>query len=66
MITIGQYLRPTKESLAVAEFLSDEAFAGYGREARARGFKMAASGTHVRSSYMADLVFEETDRREHL
>lgn len=59
VLTIGQYLRPTRDSLPVVEYVDAETFAFYKHEGDKRGFKMVASGTHVRSSYLADQVFEE-------
>lgn len=62
ILTIGQYLRPSRESLPVVEYVDDETFAFYAQEGKSRGFRMVAAGTHVRSSYLADLVFEEANR----
>lgn len=52
-MTLGQYMRPTKRHMAVAEFVTPEAFAAYQREAEDMGFLYAASGPLVRSSYKA-------------
>ncbi len=54
MLTLGQYLRPTRNHLPVAEFISPETFARHGDRARAMGFRHVASGPMVRSSYHAD------------
>jgi lipoic acid synthetase len=59
ILTIGQYLRPTRDSLPVVTYVDDDTFAYYKEAGLARGFKMVASGTHVRSSYLADLVFDQ-------
>lgn len=64
ILTIGQYLRPSKESLPVTEYVDDETFAFYKDEGTRRGFKMVAAGTHVRSSYLADMVFDEAGQNE--
>lgn len=61
ILTIGQYLRPSKESLPVVEYCTDETFDDYRREGEKRGFKMVVSGTHVRSSYLADMVFDKAE-----
>jgi lipoic acid synthetase len=53
LLTIGQYLRPTPQHAAVAEYVRPEAFAAYQRRARALGFREAACGPLVRSSYHA-------------
>lgn len=54
IVTIGQYLRPTKGHLPVAEYVAPETFARYRREALAMGFAYCASAPLVRSSYLAE------------
>jgi lipoic acid synthetase len=54
MLTIGQYLQPTSGHLAVARYVHPDVFALFEREARAMGFRHAAVGALVRSSYHAD------------
>jgi lipoic acid synthetase len=54
MITIGQYLQPTRDHLPVARYVHPETFARFEREAYALGFRHAAVGALVRSSYHAD------------
>ena len=54
IFTMGQYLQPTLQHLPVAEFVSPERFADYGKRAEALGFVHVASGPMVRSSYHAD------------
>ena len=54
MLTIGQYLQPTRHHLEVKRFVAPEVFALFEREARAMGFEHAAVGPMVRSSYHAD------------
>jgi lipoic acid synthetase len=54
ILTLGQYLQPTREHLAVAEFVTPQRFEEYGRSARELGFIHVASGPMVRSSYHAD------------
>jgi lipoic acid synthetase len=54
ILTLGQYLQPTREHLPVTEFISPAQFAEYGRTAREMGFVHVASGPMVRSSYHAD------------
>jgi lipoic acid synthetase len=56
IVTIGQYLRPTREHLAVARFVPPEAFLGYEERARALGFQSVHSGVFVRSSWNAEEV----------
>ncbi|MBI2959537.1 MAG: lipoyl synthase [Betaproteobacteria bacterium] len=54
MLTIGQYLQPSRDHLPVARYVHPEAFAALEREALALGFAHAAVGPLVRSSYHAD------------
>jgi lipoic acid synthetase len=53
ILTLGQYLQPTRHHLPVVEFIDPERFAAYGRIAREMGFVHVASGPLVRSSYHA-------------
>lgn len=53
VVTLGQYMRPTKKHMAVAEFVTPEAFAGFQKVAEDMGFLYVASGPMVRSSYRA-------------
>jgi lipoic acid synthetase len=59
MITIGQYLQPSKNHLPVLRYVHPDTFAAFGREAYALGFRHAAVGALVRSSYHADKQAEE-------
>jgi lipoic acid synthetase len=65
MLTIGQYLQPTAAHLPVLRYVHPDAFAMLEREAYALGFRHAAVGALVRSSYHADRqaqgVLEATD-----
>lgn len=54
VLTLGQYLQPTKMHLEVAEFVHPDTFAMYKEEGMARGFKFVESGPLVRSSYHAE------------
>ena len=54
MLTIGQYLQPTASHLPVLRYVHPDTFAAYEREAYALGFRHAAVGAMVRSSYHAD------------
>ncbi|KAL6764978.1 lipoic acid synthetase [Haematococcus lacustris] len=53
VVTLGQYMRPTKKHMAVSEYVTPEAFATYQKLAEAMGFLYVASGPMVRSSYRA-------------
>lgn len=55
MLTLGQYLQPSKAHLAVEEYVTPEQFERYGEIAKKLGFKQVASAPMVRSSYHADL-----------
>lgn len=54
MITIGQYLAPSKYHLPVANYVTPEEFHRLGELAKTMGFTRVASGPLVRSSYHAD------------
>jgi lipoic acid synthetase len=54
MLTIGQYLQPSGGHLPVARYVHPDTFAMFEREAYAMGFRHAAVGALVRSSYHAD------------
>ena len=54
MLTIGQYLQPTAHHLPVLRYMHPDTFALFEREAYALGFRHAAVGAMVRSSYHAD------------
>jgi lipoic acid synthetase len=54
MLTIGQYLQPTAHHLPVLRYMHPDTFAAFERNAYAMGFKHAAIGALVRSSYHAD------------
>ena len=54
IITIGQYLQPTRNHLPIDRWVHPDQFAMYRREALARGFKVCESGPLVRSSYHAE------------
>jgi lipoic acid synthetase len=53
MLTLGQYLRPSKAHLPVAEFVDPSVFAELARDAYKLGFSAVASAPYVRSSYHA-------------
>jgi len=55
MLTLGQYLQPSRHHLAVEEYITPEQFQQYKEIADNLGFSQVASGPMVRSSYHADL-----------
>jgi len=54
VLTLGQYLQPTKMHLAVAEFVHPTLFAEYKEIGLSKGFDFVESGPLVRSSYHAE------------
>ena len=59
MLTLGQYLQPSKHHLPVARYVTPEEFDDLRIQGEAMGFSHVASGPMVRSSYHADLQAEE-------
>ena len=57
VVTLGQYMRPTKRHMAVEEYVTPEMFSAYQAEAEKMGFLYVASGPMVRSSYKAGEYF---------
>jgi lipoic acid synthetase len=55
MLTLGQYLQPSRHHLAVEEYITPQQFQQYKEIADNLGFSQVASGPMVRSSYHADL-----------
>ena len=61
-LTIGQYLRPSRENLPVVEYVRPETFDRYKEIALSIGFKGVASAPLVRSSMNAEEMFSINDR----
>lgn len=57
ILTLGQYLQPTKKHLPVSEFLPPNKFRYYEKEGLRLGFRYVAAGPLVRSSYKAAEFF---------
>jgi lipoic acid synthetase len=55
MLTLGQYLQPSKAHLPVQSYVTPQQFDDYGAMAKQLGFKQVASAPMVRSSYHADV-----------
>jgi len=55
MLTLGQYLQPSRHHLAVEEYITPNQFEEYKTIAKKLGFSQVASAPMVRSSYHADL-----------
>lgn len=66
ILTIGQYLQPTRNHLPIDRWVTPEQFVEFKREGLARGFKVVESGPLVRSSYHAEEQAERLspERRE--
>jgi lipoic acid synthetase len=54
IITIGQYLQPTRQNITVEEYITPERFEFYRIKALEKGFEFAESAPMVRSSYHAE------------
>jgi lipoic acid synthetase len=59
IVTMGQYLQPSKKHLPVVEFVAPETFARLGEMARSKGFHQVVSSPLSRSSYHAEQAFPE-------
>jgi lipoic acid synthetase len=58
MLTLGQYLQPSREHLPVAQFIAPEDFEEWKETALIMGFEEVASGPFVRSSYHAGELYD--------
>jgi len=61
LLTVGQYLRPTREQMPVDRYVDPAEFAEIEAEARDLGFAEVAAGPLVRSSYRADALYRARD-----
>lgn len=61
ILTLGQYLRPTPNHLAIERWVTPDEFARYREWALARGFLECVSGPLVRSSYRAERALERNN-----
>ncbi len=57
LLTLGQYLAPTRQHWPIARFWTEEEFAMLADEARRRDFRAVAAGPRVRSSYKAGQLY---------
>jgi lipoic acid synthetase len=60
ILTMGQYLQPTKKHLPVVEFIHPDKFARLGALAKTKGFHQVVSSPLSRSSYHAEQAFPQT------
>ena len=61
ILTLGQYLRPTPNHLAVERYVTPDEFDLYRAEGLEKGFLEVVAGPLVRSSYRADKVLEKNN-----
>lgn len=54
ILTIGQYMQPSRKNIEVSEYIHPDKFAEYKRIALKKGFQQVESGPFVRSSYCAE------------
>ncbi len=54
IMTIGQYLQPTKDNFPLQEYIHPDKFTEYGRIGKEKGFRHIESAPMVRSSYHAE------------
>ena len=59
LVTIGQYLRPSRDHHPVVEYIHPELFEAYEQEAELLGFLGVAAGPYVRSSYQAEKLYRQ-------
>ncbi len=59
LVTIGQYLRPSRDHHPVVDYIHPEFFKAYQQEAETLGFSGVASGPYVRSSYQAEKLYRK-------
>jgi lipoic acid synthetase len=61
ILTLGQYLRPTPNHLAVERYVTPDEFDAYRKEGLEKGFVEVVAGPLVRSSYRADKVMQKNN-----
>ena len=61
IVTLGQYLRPTRHHLPVERYVAPEAFEAYRQRGLELGFVEVVAGPLVRSSYRAERVFDRNN-----
>jgi lipoic acid synthetase len=61
IVTLGQYLRPTPNHLAIERYVTPDEFAGYRQEGLDMGFLEVVAGPLIRSSYRADRVLQKNN-----
>ena len=64
IVTIGQYLQPSRERLPVERYVHPDDFEEYRSQAEGMRFLGIASGPYVRSSYNAREIFEQIQKKQ--
>ena len=59
ILTLGQYLKPGKDNADVKKFYHPDEFDAYKLKAEAMGIRFVFSGPLIRSSYLAEHVFDD-------
>lgn len=59
VLTVGQYLQPTRRNLPVAEYVHPDEFRRYEADGLALGFRAVFAGPLVRSSYAAEILYRQ-------
>lgn len=62
IVTIGQYLQPTRNHLPVAEYVHPDQFERYAEYGKGLGFRAVFAGPLIRSSYMAEAVHSQAEQ----
>jgi lipoic acid synthetase len=62
VVTIGQYLQPTRAHLPVAEYVHPDQFERYKEYGNSLGFRAVFAGPLIRSSYMAEAVHNQAEQ----
>ncbi|KAJ1499352.1 hypothetical protein HMI54_011859 [Coelomomyces lativittatus] len=65
IVTLGQYMRPTKKHMKVSHYVTPEKFQDWKSIAEQLGFSYVASGPLVRSSYRAAELYIQNKLRKH-
>ncbi|MEK9727094.1 MAG: lipoyl synthase, partial [Candidatus Margulisiibacteriota bacterium] len=61
ILTLGQYLKPSKDNADVIKYYTPDEFEQYKALAEAAGIRYVFSGPLVRSSYLAEHVFDDVN-----
>jgi len=64
-LTIGQYLRPTRQNIEVVEYIHPDVFSQYKEEGERMGFRYVASAPFVRSSFHAEEALKHVQKNPH-